>query len=400
MRSQITKRSVDALKPKESKDTFLWDGKLSGFGVRCRPSGAKYYFVKMRHGRRQRWLTIGEHGVPWTPETARSKALQLLGKHEEGIDPAAVRDSIKENPTVEELAEIFLEQHVDAKRKGSTAKEYRRQFNVNVNPLLGRTRVCEITHADVSQLHHALRNSPYVANRVVSLLSKMFSWARTRGVKLSEGNPAAGIERFKEEKRKLFLTADELSKVGAAMRDMLNEGTLNPQEAAAIRLLLFIGCRLNEILTLEWGFVDITNAVLRLPDSKTGAKLVPLSAPALAVLKELPREKGNPFVITSPRLNGPRHLINLEKPWLAIRKKAGLPKTRLHDLRHAFGSMGAGVGFGLPIIGAILGHSQASTTQRYAHVQNDPLKAAADAIASRLQDALEKEPEEVKSAGA
>jgi hypothetical protein len=131
-RGVVAKRTVDALKPNESKDAFLWDGKLAGFGVRCRPSGAKYCFVKMRAGKRQRWLTIGQHGVPWTPETARSEALRLLGKREEGKDPAAERDSIKENPTIEELGKLFIEEHVDAKRKASTAREYRRLFGVIV----------------------------------------------------------------------------------------------------------------------------------------------------------------------------------------------------------------------------------------------------------------------------
>jgi integrase len=208
---------------------------------------------------------------------------------------------------------------------------------------------------------------------------------------LNDGdNPAKGIERYKEHKRKLFLNAEQLTRVGAAMRAMEKDGSLEWQEAAAIRLLLFTGCRLNEILTLRWDYVDKANAVLRLPDSKTGEKVVTLSVPALAVLSQLPRLKSNAFVIPSPRFTK-HHLVNLEKPWLDVRERAGLPKTRLHDLRHAYGSMAAGVGFGLPIIGALLGHTQPSTTQRYAHVHSDPLKSAADAIASRLQEALDKE---------
>jgi integrase len=389
-RGEITKRSVDAMKPKVTKDVFLWDGKLSGFGVRCRPSTERYYFIKMRAGKRQRWITIGKHGAPWTAETARSEALRLLGKREDGRDPGAERDTLKENPTVDELAAEFLEQHIDAKRKPSTAKEYRRLFDKLVSPKLGKTQACSIARSDVARLHHSLRTTPYQANRVLAMMSKLFTWADLNGIKVN-GNPAKGIERYTEDKRKLFLNAEQLTKIGAAMREMEKAEKLEPQEAAAIRLLLFTGCRLREILTLKWEYVDKTNAQFRLPDSKTGAKIVPLSAPALVVLSTLPRLKSNPFVIPSPRLKG-KPLVNLEKPWLAVRKKAGLEQTRLHDLRHAYGSMGAGVGFGLPIIGALLGHTQASTTQRYAHVQTDPMKAAADAIASRLQEALDKEP--------
>src|SRR5688572_4235145 len=143
-RGEITKRSVDAMKPKTTKDVFLWDGKLSGFGVRCRPSGSKYYFLKIRSGKRQRWLTIGEHGAPWTPDTARSEALRLLGQREGGVDPGARRDSIKANPSIEELSELFLEEHAEAKRKPSTAREYRRLFTVIVNKKIGATRACDI----------------------------------------------------------------------------------------------------------------------------------------------------------------------------------------------------------------------------------------------------------------
>ena len=394
-RGEITKRAVDALKPKATKDTFLWDGNLGGFGVRCRPSGAKYYFLKMRAGKRQRWLTIGEHGAPWTADTARSEALRLLGQREAGTDPGAKRDALKENPTLDELAEDFLTEHAEAKRKPRTAAEYRRLFDGLVSDKLGKTQVSAIARGDIAALHHSLRATPYQANRVLALLSKMFTWADIKGVKVN-GNPVKGVERFTEHKRKLFLNGAQLSKIGAAMRELEKAETLEPQEAAAIRLLLFTGCRLNEILTLKWEYVDRANAVLRLPDSKTGAKLVPLSAPALAVLSTLPRIKGNPFVIPSPRLKK-KHLVNLEKPWLTVRAKAGV-KARLHDLRHAYGSVGAGVGLGLPIIGALLGHTQAATTQRYAHVQSDPLKAAADAIASRLEDALNTEPAKEETA--
>lgn len=397
--AKITKRAVDALRPKVSKDTFLWDSKLSGFGVRCRPSGAKYYFIKMRAGKRQRWLTIGEHGAPWTAETARKEALRLMGRREEGADPAAERDSIKENPSIDELGKLFIAEHAQAKRKPRTAEEYRRILDVIVKPKLGSVSACDVTHTDIAGLHFALRATPYAANKVVAVLKKMFNWARKRGVRLRDGeNPAEGIELYKEQKRILFLSAEQLTQLGIAMRELEKQEALEPQEASCVRLLLFTGCRLNEILTLKWEYVDRQRRTLELPDSKTGQKTVQLSAPAMAVLSKLTRIKDNPFVIASPKVKG-RHLVNLQKAWQRIREKAGLETIRIHDLRHAYGSMGASVGFGLPVIGALLGHTQASTTQRYAHVQNDLLKAAADAIGERLQEALDKNPVEESERG-
>jgi integrase len=155
---------------------------------------------------------------------------------------------------------------------------------------------------------------------------------------------------------------------------------------ALVKLLVFTGARLNEILTLEWSWVDMTLGEARLPDSKTGAKIVHLPPPALSVLADLPRVEGNPFVIVGERTG--RHLVNAEKPWRAIRTTAGLEDVRLHDLRHAFASVAATSGMGLPIIGKMLGHSQMQTTHRYAHLAADPVKAAAATVAGKIADAM------------
>ena len=161
---------------------------------------------------------------------------------------------------------------------------------------------------------------------------------------------------------------------------------MSPHAIAAIRLLLFTGALLSEILTLKWDHVDFEDACLRLPDSKSGAKVIHLNPPALEVLKSLPVIEGNPYAIPGQR-NG-RHLVNLEKPWHTVRSLAGLDDVRLHDLRHSFASFGAGAGLGLSMIGALLGHTQAATTQRYAHLATDPLKQATDLIGQRITDAM------------
>ncbi len=393
-RLKITKRAVDALTNRaDDGDAIIWDEEIRGFGVRCRASGSKHYFLKIRTGGRQRWLTIGRHGSPWTAESARKEALRLLGEKVQGIDPAAVRDRPKATLTVGEAGEEFFEEHA-ARTKPSTLSEYKRQWETVIEPRMGTMRVTDVQRADVARLHYQLRESPYMANRTVATLSKFFNWAGLRGLQPEGGNPTHGIEKFKEKKRERFLSSEELARLGTALTDCVNEDVIGPNEAGAIRLLLLTGCRLNEILSLQWSHVNFEKACLQLPDSKTGAKTVQLNAPALEVLISLPRLATNPHVIVGRRKG--RHLVNLSKPWREVCRKAKLDGLRLHDLRHSYASMGAGVGLGLPVIGALLGHTQAATTQRYAHLAADPLKQAADVIGARLSEALDGESNKTK----
>lgn len=182
-----------------------------------------------------------------------------------------------------------------------------------------------------------------------------------------------------ERARERFLSTDELARLG----DALAAWPGSPFAAAAIRLLLFTGARLGEVLGLQWSFINFEKGTPRLPDSKTGAKTLHLPPPALAVLANLPRVSGESHV-----LGAKRGTTFVEEPWRRIRKAAGLEDVRLHDLRHSFASIAASEGMGLPTIGKMLGHTQASTTQRYAHLQADPVAAAA-MVAERIQAAMQ-----------
>jgi integrase len=377
MASKVTKRAVEQL-----QSGVLWDGEIKGFGVRCRASGAKYYVVKMRVGGRQRWITIGRHGSPWTPDTARRGALQLLGVRAAGKDPALERDRHKGAATIAELGTRFLQQYVAQHCKPRTAEEYQRAVDQYITPTLGRHRVADLTRADVAALHHKYRDRPYQANRSVAVLSKMLNLADTWGLRTDGINPCRHVKKFKEVKRERYLTADELRRLGTVLSEAQADGSESPFVLAAIGLLILTGARLREILTLRWEHVDFQNGVLRLPDSKTGAKPIYLSDPALHLLRNVPRLQNNPHVI--PGKNAGARLINLQKPWRRLRAKAGLNDARIHDLRHSFASVAAGRGMSLPVIGKLLGHTQASTTQRYAHLAIDPVRAAADAIGAEI----------------
>jgi len=382
----ISKRSVDAAKP-ESGDTHLWDDELAGFSLKITPAGRKVYLVQYRVGGRKgrtRRVTIGVHGQI-TPEQARVEAKRLLGQVASGEDPAELKQKKTGQPTLGELIKLFLLEHADAKLKASSAGEYHRLARLYLPNTLRRRLVGEITRSDIARLHLAIRDKPYQANRTLALLSKFFNWCELHGYRADGSNPCRHIEKYKENARERFLSAQELARLGAALADAEEQEMTSPFVIAAIRLLVLTGARLSEILTLQWSHVDFDQQLLRLPDSKTGKKVIYLNAPALQILTELPRVEGNPFVIVG-KIEGAR-LINLQKPWRRIRNAAGLDDVRIHDLRHSFASVAVGSGQSLPVIGALLGHSQPQTTARYAHLAADPLRAASDDTAGRIASA-------------
>jgi integrase len=382
MLCKITKRTVDAAKP-GTGNRFLWDTELKGFGLKVTPAGHKVYVLQYRKGGRgapTKRVTLGRHGAV-TPEQARKEAARLSGAIANGSDPAAMRAAEKTAPTVAALADRFLSEHVATKTKPSTALEYRRMIQNLILPSLGRKRVRDVSRADISRLHHQQRATPYAANRTLAVLSKMFALAEKWGERPDGSNPCRHVEKYAEHKRERMLSADEFGRLSEVLT-----GGRSLYAVAAIKLLIFTGARLSEILNLRWEWIDFERGEARLPDSKTGAKTLHLPAPALAVLATLPRVVGNPFVVVG-NVKG-RRLVNLEKPWRTIRKAAGLNDVRLHDLRHAFASVAASAGMGLPIIGKMLGHTQAATTHRYAHLASDPVKAAAETVAGKIADAM------------
>ncbi len=381
MHRKITKRAVDELQAGPT-DAFAWDAEIKGFGVRCRPSGAKFYFIKTRIGGRQRWVTIGRHGSPWTPDMARNEALRLLGLKAGGADPATARDRQKGALTVAELGARFLTDYVPKRCKPRTAEEYRRAVELNIKPALGSTRIADVSRADVAAFHHDLREVPYQANRALAVLSKMFSLAEVWGLRPDGSNPCRRVEKYKEEKRERYLSPDEFQRFGTVLAEAQEANTETPFVIAAISLLARTGARLSEILTLQWSHVDLENGVLRLPTSKTGPKVVHLDRATVEILGGLPHMANNRFVIAGDKAGA--HLVNLQKAWRRLRAKAGLSDVRIHDLRHSFASVAAGAGMSLPMIGKLLGHSQPATTARYAHLAADPVRQASEEVGSEI----------------
>jgi integrase len=406
MRAKITKRVVDGVEPRDA--TYLVrDTEVKGFVLVVTPAGAKSYAVDYRagsgRGSPKRRLTIGKHGSPWTPETARTEAKRLLVEVAAGRDPATARQQDRKALTFGELIDLYLSEGVGHK-KASTLKADCGRIEHHLRPLLGKVRVDRIVRADVERMRNAVtagktaekiesgekRRSGSIATggkgvaaQCVALVSAVFAFAVERG--LCADNPARGVKKASVRKVERFLSEAEIAQFAEAL-DAEAQRSGNPYPPAAIKLLLLTGCRRGEIVNLRWDHVDFERECLRLPDSKTGAKVVYLNAPARVLLQELPRMADNPRVIPGMRADSASAAI--ENAWERVRAAAGLAGVRLHDLRHSFASVGAAGGLSLPIIGALLGHKHAMTTARYAHLSADPLRAANDAVGARIAAAM------------
>ena len=404
----LSKARIDKTASQPERYT-LWDVQVPGFGLRISPNGKKVFILRYRPRRAsspKRYLTIGPYGV-LTADEARKRAIKVLAAVFEGKDPAARAIGSQGAVLVSEAVAKFLAEHIQLKRKPKTASSYGYALNRYVLPELGKRKLLEVTREEVNRLHRSLSAVPYMANCVLTILSSLYSWAERQSLVPEGFNPARRIEKFRESRREIFLSSSELLSIGEALRVAETRGlpwsidnrkitskhlpgsdqrfaVLDPFAVAALRLLLFTGCRLQEILTLRWEHVDFQRRALFLPDSKTGRKTVVLGAPALKVLSDLPRT--TEYVIPGTSEDKPR--VSLKRPWAAIKRYVQLPKLRLHDLRHSYASIAAGAGIGLPIIGKLLGHAQPSTTARYTHLADDPLRRASESIASQIAAAM------------
>ncbi len=379
---KLTKRFIDTLKAGET-DRLMFDDEMPRFGIRIMRSGLKSYLIQYRKDGHTRRFAFGKHG-PLTPDEARSQARQLLAAVDRGDDPSVERRERRAAPTVVDLCERFLTDYVAHRCKLTTQREYRRSVELFIAPKIGGMKAADVQRRHVAELHLQLRHIPYQANRTLGVLSKLFNLAEVWGIRPDGSNPTRHVEKYKEDKRERYLSADEFTRLGQVLTEAENSGTESIAAIAAIRLLLLTGCRLREIQTLKWEYVQ--GGALSLPNSKTGAKRVALGNAALSVLLAIPRVADNPYVITG-RIAG-SHLTDLERPWRRIRQRAGLPDVRIHDLRHSFASNAVGLGESLPMLGKLLGHTQTQTTARYAHLANNPVQLAADRISDDIARAL------------
>lgn len=420
--AKLTKRSVDAAQP-QARPYRLWDSDLKGFGLKVTPAGIKTFIATYRVGTGrqapQREYTIGKLGTV-TPEQARDEAERILSAARLGADPQGDRKTQRAELTVAQLCNRYLEEGV-ATKKATTIATDRSRITSHIMPLLGRKPISSVTPGDVESFMKAIakgktatertklgpgktsqvKGGKGTASRTVGLLGGIFSFA-VRNKLLAE-NPVRGVERFKDGRSERFLSAKELAQLGEAIAKAEADGR-SGKGLAVIRLLTTTGARKSEIEGLRWDEVDFERSALRLRDSKTGAKVVAIGAPALSILSALAerakedraaaaataKEKGEPLPPASPYVfpagrGAAGHWVGTVKVWRAVRAAAKLTDVRLHDLRHTYASLAvgaAGGGQSLAMIGKLLGHKDVRTTARYAHIADDPLRQAADKIAS------------------
>lgn len=379
---KLTKRFVESLQPR-AESYFVWDSEVKGFGIRVMPSGNRTYQIQYRKGGRTRRASLGRHGNI-TADHARSLAKTALGQVASGLNPIEEISSLRRAPRVDALCDRFYEVHAVERCKPSTQLEYRRALDKFIKPAIGSFKVVDVERRDIAELHHSLKHIPYQANRVLQVLSKMFNLAEVWGYRPDGSNPCRHVPKYRETKRERFLTPDEMARLGQTLTECERDGSESPFAIAAFRLLMLTGCRLSEIQTLRWS--DITYRGIELQDSKTGARCIPLPSAARAVLAELPRSVGNPYVIEGKLPNS--HLTDLQHPWRRIRAKAQLDDVRIHDLRHSYASMAVSNGMPIQMVGRLLGHTQLQTTMRYAHLAEEPVRAAAEANSAALANAL------------
>ena len=411
-RAKLTDKVVRDAAP-GAKRYILWDTAETGFGLRVETSGHKSFVVRYRANgggrdapRRQIRLKATP-GETLTTDEIRKIASGILAEVANGKDPAQDRDRKRREMTVAALCELYLREGTGEK-KASTLLIDRGRIERHIKPLLGKKRISEVTSSDVKRFMRDVASGKTRADektkahgraiveggkgtaaRTVGLLGGIFTFAVME--KLRADNPVRGVKRYADKKGERFLSGKELSALGEALRSLEAEGA-NKSAIAIVRLLTFTGARKGEITGLRWSEVDLERSCLRLGDSKTGTKVIMLGPPALAILSELEPVEGSPFVF--PAESGGGRFQGTEKVWRKARARAGLSDVRIHDLRHSFASVGLEAGNSLPLIGKLLGHADVKTTARYAHLADDPLKAAASKISDSIAAAMEAKPED------
>ncbi|NTG12668.1 integrase arm-type DNA-binding domain-containing protein [Agrobacterium rhizogenes] len=395
--SKITKRVIDAFEPDAAGEKFLWDTDLKGFGIRMMPSGVGSYIVKYRNAEgRQRKMTVGRVGT-LTPEQARQLAREKLTEVSKGADPSADRFKLRQSITVAELCDLYL---ADAKSrlKPNTYSTNSSQIERHIKPLIGRHTVAGATHADVAKLQADIiagrtakqregrggvtTGGKAAASRAVVILGGILEFAMKRGVVVQ--NVARGIKRPPEGKQKRFLTIEEITRLGAAMRSP-EAGAENAVAITAIRFLLLSGCRRMEALALPEKWLDERAGCIRFDDTKSGAQIRPIGADAFRAIKGTPRQNGWVF----PASRGDGHFIGLPKALDQVCSRAKLEGITVHVLRHSFAATAAEMGYSELTIAGLLGHSVPGVTARYAHVADSALVSAADKVSARIAAALD-----------
>jgi integrase len=395
---RLTETFIKALQPPARGSRLIWDTELTGFALRlfapstsC-PAGARTFVLSYWRNGTERRYRIGSW-PDWSVTAARAEARELRQRVDRGEDPAGDRSARRDAPTLLDLAERYRSEHLPRKARRSQHDD-----GVMVGHILRHIgadrKVIDIHHGDIVALHRAITDSghPVLANRTIACASRMFSLALKPMAgedkpwrDQAQGNPCKGVEKNPEEGRDRFLSQVEIARVIEGL-----DAYGRTSAANCIRLVLLTGCRPDEAMGATWAQFDAQPGFWIKPSAHTKQRRkhnLPLGAPALQLLEEIRPQCAQPDEYVFPGQKAGQPLQRLRSCWDVVRKHVGLDDVRIYDLRHTFGATGAGGGLSLPLIGRLLGHTQARTTQRYAHLADDPLREAADRITNAIAKA-------------
>tara|TARA_R110002126_G_scaffold286683_1_gene438771 strand:- start:3670 stop:4911 length:1242 start_codon:yes stop_codon:yes gene_type:complete len=375
---RVTDRQVKNLKA-EAKSRIHYDEMLRGFGVRVYPSGRKSFVLNYYYKGRERRMVIGSY-PEWTVLAARKQAEWFLVEIGKGRDPLEQRNNDRAAPTVQDMFERYEKDYMP-KLAPRSAQDQRSMFVKSILPRLGSKKVEDVTFNDCEALHrHLTKDRPLRANRVIEVLRRAFNLAIKWG--WLERNPASGIEKNPERKRERYLTADEITR-------LLSELEHHPQRTScdALKFILMTGCRRGEALNATWDQFDMALKIWTKPAATTKQRRthrVPVSKEVTQLLAARKSNSTSNYIFSSPKGGA---LTDIKKTWASVTKAAGISNARVHDLRHTFASIAVSQGTSLPVIGAMLGHSQPQTTARYAHLFDEVLMSATERVSGAIADA-------------
>ena len=382
---KLTKKAIDDARA-TGKRYYIWDNELPGFGLSVQKTGYKSYFLDYRNSfgtaRRLKLAIVGEI----TPDEARKKAANLKLQISQGIDPITDKQQQKKEPTLSEIAEEYIIKHAIPFKKTTSVSADQGMIKMYLLPFFNKIKIVDINRNDIKQFHYKLREKKYTANRCIQLLSKIMNLCEEWGYRQENSNPCRGIKKYKEESRERFLNLDEIKRLHKNLDKFLQNGE-SPYFVALIRLLLLTGARLSEILTCKWEYINFERKVIELPDSKTGKKEIILCDRCISILKNLEIKPENPYVIISDRKKN-HHLGKPKSNWARLLIASNLNGLRIHDLRHTNASISLQAKIPIEIISKRLGHSNISTTMRYAHLADSQMRQATNDLSKTLGKAM------------
>ena len=395
MAEKLTKSRIESIVPM-GKLEYFWDLDVKGFALIVTPAGTKSFILNYRNEEgRPRRKTIGQYGQV-TVEQARVLAKELCFHIAKGMDPVRDQAKLREQPTFAEVAEKFMEEHSGVRNRPATHRSNRQILDGVLLPHFGKMKIRSIVRKDIVDFMTKNRHRPCGANRSLACLSSIMSKAEVWEERERNTNPCFKIEKYPENKRERYLSPEEFAAIDAALCKADRNLTESPHVLAMIRIMMHTGCRPGEARNLKWEWVSLDRKEIRLPKEATKErkpKTLFITPFLEDILSRLQRVPGNPYVIASEICPG-QPVMDIKKPWDRIKKEAGIAASlHLHDLRHSHASMANALGYSMPMIGALLGHSQVQTTLRYAHLAPDHLRKAAVDISNAIAASVPKTPD-------